>query len=312
MHLIIPFASVLSEAGRHAMRGLALPHLDELLARLAPVARDAGDEYGLSPPHERALAGALGLEGGDGLLPWGAHGAAARGIATEDLAWGLVTPAHCRVGTSEISLVDPAALALDEAESRALFEAVHPLFEAAGFVLLYGAPLEWYAAHESLAELASASLDRVVGRRLDPWLAPLERARGVRRLQNEVQMLLHGQPANEAREARGALAVNSFWLSGCGVHQPARDVPGLRVDDALRASALGEDWHAWRAAWRSLDAGPLAEALAAARRGDPVALTLCGERHAQRHESRPLGLVARLAQRLRPAAGDARAVLESL
>lgn len=312
MHLIIEFASVLSEPGRQAMRGLALPNLEALLSRLAPAERDAGDEYSLSTPHERALARVLGLQGADGLLPWAAHGAAARGIATDDLAWGLVTPAHCRVGASEISLVDPTALALGEAESRALFDAVHPLFEAAGFVLLYGAPLEWYAAHEALAEQPTASLDRVAGRRVDPWIAPLERARALRRLQNEVQMLLHAQPVNEAREARGALPVNSFWLSGCGVHQRARKAAGLRVEAGLRASALAEDWFAWAAAWRALDAGALAEALAAARRGAALSLTLCGERHAQRYEARAQGVVARLAQRLRPAAADARAALEAL
>ena len=33
---------------------------------------------------------------------------------------------------------------------------------------------------------------------------------------NEIQMLLHEHPINAAREARGALAVNSLWLWGAG------------------------------------------------------------------------------------------------
>lgn len=296
MHLIIAFASVLSEAGRHAMQGLALPQLQALLDRLGAAPPDAGDEWSLSPPHERAAARELGLEGGDGALPWAARDAAAHGIEVRDLAWGLVTPAHCRVGTSEISLVDPAALALDEAQSRALFASMHALFAGAGFALAYGAPLAWYAAHESLAKLPCASLDRVIGRRIDPWIAPLEGARAVRRLQNEAQMLLHAHPVNAARESRGLLPVNSFWLSGCGAHQPAREpAGGLRIEAGLRAAALAEDWPAWLAAWRALDAGPLAEA----RRDEAFALTLCGERSAQRFAPRPTGLFARLAQRLR-------------
>ena len=36
--------------------------------------------------------------------------------------------------------------------------------------------------------------------------------RRVRRLQSEVQMLLHTHPLNAAREDRGDLTVNSFWL----------------------------------------------------------------------------------------------------
>jgi hypothetical protein len=300
MHLVIAFASVLSESGRQAMQGLALPHLEALLARSITADVDAGDEYSLSPPHERALARALGLEGADGALPWAARQAAARGIATGDLAWGLVTPVHCRVGTSEISLVDPAALALDAADSRALLDALSPLFEAEGFALLYGAPLEWYAAHASLGRLPCASLDRVIGRRIDPWIAPLERARHVRRLQNEVQMLLHAHPVNAAREARGLLPVNSFWLSGCGVHQRGHESDAVQLETSLRGPALAEDWGAWLAAWRALDAGTLAQA----RQGTPseaLTVTLCGERNAQRlaTPAQPSGLFARLTQRWR-------------
>ena len=37
---------------------------------------------------------------------------------------------------------------------------------------------------------------------------------------NELQMLLHAHPVNQAREARGELSVNSLWLWGGG-HRPA-------------------------------------------------------------------------------------------
>jgi hypothetical protein len=297
MHLIIAFASVLSEAGRQALQTLALPNLAALVGRLAPQPPDAGDEYSLTPPHERERARALGLEGPDGALPWAAHDAAAQGIDTGDLAWGLVTPVHWHVGASEISLADPAALGLTDDESRALLEAVHPLFESEGHVLVYGGPLAWYAAHESFAGLRTASLDRVIGRRIDPWLDSLAHARTVRRLQNEVQMLLHEHPVNEAREARGLPAVNSFWLSGCGAHQPVRVGAELQFDTRLRAPALDEDWAAWVGAWQALDRGPLAGALQRVRQGERCCVSLCGERHAQRFESRPAPWLARLAQR---------------
>ena len=41
--------------------------------------------------------------------------ARADGIDVGDLAWGLLTPVHWHLGTEQVSLVDPAALALDEA-----------------------------------------------------------------------------------------------------------------------------------------------------------------------------------------------------
>ncbi len=82
-----------------------------------------GDEYQLSPPHERALARSIGLRGEDGALPWAARHAAADGIEVGDRAWGLLTPVHWQVGRDSVTLVDPARLELDAAESRAAVRA---------------------------------------------------------------------------------------------------------------------------------------------------------------------------------------------
>ncbi|MEO8059616.1 MAG: hypothetical protein ABI671_14975, partial [Burkholderiales bacterium] len=217
MHLLIPFATALSEASSHVLRDLHLPNLAGLLARLTPATLDAGDEYSLSPPHERALAVAWGWRGEDGALPFAAHAAVADGVDVGELAWGLVTPAHWHIGRDHVTLADPAALQFTAAESRAAFEAVRELFESEGFALRWGAPLRWYAAHESLAGLPCAALDRVIGRNVDLWIrhgaAFQSQARLVRRLQSEVQLLLYPHALNEEREQRGALTLNSFWLS---------------------------------------------------------------------------------------------------
>jgi len=50
------------------------------------------------------------------------------------------TPPHERV----------VALGLDEAGSRALFDALHEMFTGAGFALAYGAPLRWYVPDGTL------------------------------------------------------------------------------------------------------------------------------------------------------------------
>lgn len=277
MHCLIPFASPLSEVGREALAGLPLPQLEKLLSRWRENARDEGDEWSLSPPHERARARALGWTVTDGLLPWAALHADEAGIAADGRAWAVLTPVHCQVGTDQVSLVDPAALQLDADESRQLFDALRPLFDSEGFALHWQAPLNWLAAHPSLAEQPTASLDRVVGRSIEAWLPRAAQARLLRRLQNEVQMQLHEHPVNEAREARGLPPVNSVWPSGSGRHQAAAAQTGLHIDDRLRAPALSEDWAAWRTAWQALDAGPIAQLLAA---GPDARLTLCGERSA--------------------------------
>ena len=310
MHLLIPFAAPLSEAGRQALGSLALPQLRALLSRLHMAQRDEGDEWSFSPPHERAWARALGWAAGDGLLPWAARQAAADGLDVADHAWGLVTPAHWHVGTDQVSLLDPQLLVLDEAASRACFDAVSELFTSQGFALHWAAPTRWYAQHDSLAHMRCASLDRVIGRNVDGWFGTDPAARRIRRLQSEVQMQFYTHPLNDSREARGLLPVNSFWLSGCGVAQAATG-PEPTVDNRLRAPALGEDWAAWVKAWDTLDDGPVADIAARAARGEPVSLTLCGERGSVTCQAAPQGFWRKLGHRM-SAAPPVQRVLETL
>ena len=168
-------------------------------------------------------------------------------------------------------------------------------------------------AHESLAGLPCASLDRVIGRNVDLWIrhgaAYQSQARLVRRLQSEVQLLLYPHALNEEREQRDALTLNSFWLSGCGRAQavPANDVV---VNDTLRAPLLAQDWVAWADAWRALDSGALATLLADAQAGRTARLTLCGERSAQGFDAAPRSLWQQLGSRFKSPAPHT--ILEAL
>lgn len=316
MHLIVPFAGVMSEAGRAAARELALPHLARALDGMAlqwlaaPAGADPQEpELSLTPPHEHVRALAWGMTVTDGQVPWaaleaarlglpgagaGSHaGSEARSDAGSIKAWGRLTPAHWQLGTEQITMLAPQLLALDSTASAAFLEAVRPLFETEGFELHATEAGHWLASHPVLADLPCASLDRVIGRNVDLWLPADPRARLVRRLQNEVQMFLHTHPLNEDRERRGALPVNSFWLDGCGVAPAAQGDAGLALsatvveDDRLRAPALNEDWFAWSRAFAQLDEGPIAQAVQAAGEGQSFKLSLCGERQACTLTPRP-------------------------
>lgn len=313
MHLLVPFAAGLSDAGVQAAQHLRLPHLERLLGSLEAGSAIGSDEYALNLPHEHVLAQARGWTADDGRLPFAAALARADGLAADaadEAGWGLLTPSHWQVGREQIVLRDPAALGLDEVESRALFDAVRPLFESEGWVLSWGAPLRWYARHASLAGLATASLDRVIGRNLDLWLPERRAGAQVRRLQSEVQMLLHTHEINAEREARGAWVVNSFWLSGTGRAASSEAAAAVQVDQRLRGPMLAESWDDWADAWHTLDAGPVADLEARAERGESVSLTLAGERLARRYDRVPRAPWQRLARRWRRV--EAAAVLESL
>ena len=103
-----------------------------------------------------------------------------------------------------------------------------------------------------------------------------------------------GRELAAAREERGALAVNSFWLSGCGRAQAAEPAATPEIADILRAPLFANDWAAWAEAWHDLDRGPVARLLGHARTGEATTLTLCGERTAARFELRPRTLWQRL------------------
>lgn len=279
--LIIPFAAASAPGCQALLPGLQLPHLQTLLSRLAPQAADEGDEHSLSPPHERALAKARGIAGGDGQLPWAAADSDQPGTPQ---AW--FSPCHFQIGIDQVTLLPAHQIGLDETTSRALLAALAPLCQEDGMGLQFVDSGLWRASGEPLRGLACASLDRVSGRPVGPWLTESpgnpQGQRLLQRLQSEAQMLFYTLPVNDAREAARLLPVNGFWVHGAGACEtadPIRRAP--RCPDSLRQAALQDDWAAWQAAWQALDAGPVAELLRAAETGHPVHLTLCGERHAR-------------------------------
>jgi hypothetical protein len=288
MHYLIPFASVGSQACARAAAGLQLPHLDKLMQRMALHSQDAADEYTLSPPHERALARSLGLWTQDGKTPWAAHALSlskAFGYQAGQ-AWAQITPCFWHVGTDQVQMLHPEGLQLSEAESREVLATMQPYFAEDGITLHYDSPTRWYAHSPLFDGLATASLDRVVGRNVNAWMSEGAQAAPLRRLQNEMQMLLYTHALNDRRQAAGHMPVNSFWVSGAGaLHAAAAKAVDMQVLDDLRSPALHEDWALWAAAWQKLDATILKDLSDQAGRGEPVNITLCGERAAQHWQS---------------------------
>lgn len=302
-HLLIPFAVCSAPAWLPTMKALppaSTRNLSQLLRGMALVGTDMGDEHSLSPPHERALARALGLADADtpdGLIPWAAHEAAAQWPADGGKAWAWVTPCHWAMGREHATLTDPAALALTGEESRTLLAAMQPYFETDGISLHDLQPGRWLVEGEVFRQLPTASLDRVLGRNVDAWLPDTKSAREMHRLQNEMQMLLYTHPLNDERAARRQLPVNSFWLSGTGAlpgTAAAANSPHISVPRSLAQAVFADDWTTYSEAWAQLDAEEIAALLARQRAGEPVRLTLCGERGAQTLESRKTGIFERI------------------
>ena len=295
MQLLIPYALVDKPGCAQALPTLQLPGLEQLLRRMTLTLTDKGSGHDLSTPHERALLRAFGIVALDGRAPLAALAQAHCGAGAQPHACAWITPAHWQVGADRILMLDPAALQLQEVESRALLQAMAPYFSQDGLELRYLAPGRWLASGEPLATLASASLDRVIGADVSPWMPA---SPGLRRLQNEMQMLLYTHPVNEARIARGLAGVNSFWISGSGrLEAVLQPVPPPTIEDALRTPALAEDWTSWSRAWSRIDQTACRDLLAELRAGRPAQLTLCSARNALVFESDASGWMNRLQRR---------------
>lgn len=297
MHVLIPHAVSDDPAARGVLQDVQLPRLQALLQRLQPQPPlDLPDDSPVSA-HEQLLARARGL---DPHAPaWAALRAHELGLPGADTeAWAFITPSHWELGQARVSLRNPQALDLREDESRALLAAMQPYFAGDGITLHYEQPLRWLARGEPLRDLGTASVERVIGRDVAPFLpaSPL-----LRRLQNEMQMLLYTHVVTDARTQRGALAVNSFWLSGSGALAAAPAATALpQVLDPLVQPAVQANWDAWARAWQALDA-QLEPLLRATEAGTAVTLTLCSELTARHYTPASRGLLARLRQRFRPA-----------
>jgi hypothetical protein len=295
--LLIPFAAVSSEAAAKHLQGLKLPNLRQLLGILTLIDSDVGTEESFSPPHERALARAQGLPVGDGCIPWAAQRAAALGLEhAQNLPWSFVTLCHSVVGNGSMTMEDSALLQVTEVESRQLLADMTPYFEEDGLALHYLEPAAWLCCGEPLRDVRTASLDRVIGKDLADWQPAHGESAKLRRLQNEMQMLLYTHTVNDARSRVRSAAINSIWLHGTGELSmaSAQVSTNITMPRSLADAALKEDWPAWAKAWEQLDATLCVDVLKRVQAGEPVTLTLCGERHAMHYEVRPKNALERL------------------
>jgi hypothetical protein len=210
-HLIVPWAACDSPQWWPALQSLPPQHTAHLRA-LLPALRLGEPELApassLSPPHERALARALGWpQLPDGQLPWAALGQEPAGQA-----FGWVNLCHWAMGREQATLSDPQWLQVRPQECEALLQDMRPFFQSEGIELQAMAADRWLACGPAL-DLPCAALDRVVGRDVDPWLPAGVHGRLLRRLQNEMQMLLYTHPVNAA--SRRSIRFGSAAPAAC-------------------------------------------------------------------------------------------------
>lgn len=303
---LIAFAATRGPQCQRALAQLQLPHLEKILQRLAPTVLQRSDAGTLTPLHESLLAQYAGLRFSDGLVPWAAQEAHALGLTALHgmTGWAFITPCHWTVHADHVHMDDPAQLSLTAQDQDALWQSMEPYFSEDGLTLFaqnHERDGRYWLAHGAVFEdLPTATLDRVAGQTVDPWMPRQARAKALRRLQNEMQMLLYEHPVNDDRARHHLASVNSFWVSATGTpdgHVLTPQPTALQIHTALRSAALKDDGHAWAQAWQALDQTLLADTLQRLNNGEPVNIILTGEQLAVAVSQRPTTLWARLQRR---------------
>jgi hypothetical protein len=220
------------------------PALELLLARGR---RETADSRSLEQwlhdafeqPGSALAAGALTLaaHGGDPGAVW----------------WSRADPVHLSLMRDRVIVVPGEALDIAPAEAEALAEGLNRHFAGRAPHLAHFRALEprrWVARLESDLSFADGPALHAAGR-------DVATVRGNEALLTEIQMFLHAHAVNEAREARGELAVNSLWLWGAGraprvAHGAWRSVAagdpaalGLAQLAGMRRQALPASADAW-------------------------------------------------------------------
>ena len=247
--LALPYALPPPEMASDLTRALRTPALAALLSRHSKLAAHDFDNSGRVLPHEAWLAHALGLAPAANRPDAGAPLAAAAlrgfGLGTEEGYWFVVQPAHVQISRTHMLLSDPRQLRLDPADSRALFDLMHPFVEELGKRLVYGDGGTWFMRADDWSGLLTTTADAVLGQSMSDWLPEGTHARDYRKLQNEAQMLWHDHPVNQSRQARGLSVVNSFWLWGGALANrlPVQTVPVYIGGGPAWMQALAEPEH---------------------------------------------------------------------
>jgi hypothetical protein len=304
MHLLIPSAGPWDDASQAALRQLSLPNLGKLLSRLTLSNELTADDRDLCTLAERVHARMDGLPDTPGLIPRAALDASQLGFDTTSSAWAWLTPCHWNPQSNHVGMTDPDTLGLSDEDSRVFMNSMQAYFQEDGINLHFLSASTWLASGAVFQNLPTASLDRVRGQAIDPWMPRQEQAKPLRRLQNEMQMLLYAHPLNDQRPARGLATVNSFWVSGTGalptdwIANPNPVAAPHTQLNALHKARQTDDPTQWARAWEQLDESTLAPLLTPTAGQGELTLTLCGEHKARTYEQKPQTAWTKLRRRL--------------
>jgi hypothetical protein len=241
------------------------------------------------------------LPAGVSLAALRAMGEAEAPFADDDPHWLCADPVHLRFHQDRLILADAADLALSADELASISATLNQHLSPVR--VHFPATDRGYLRLVQPVAAAQRPLSQKVGCEVRP--SDLGADAELRRLANEIQMLLHEHPVNVQREATRRPAVNALWLWGEGSRPTSAAAPDMHwvvhgnaspfvaglarrtgrsfsrlnaplprpsgstvvFSDALLRAAQFQDSAAWSSAWQSIESDLLAPTMSFLRVG---------------------------------------------
>lgn len=175
-----------------------------------------------------------------------------------------------QIGTSAATLHPLSTLELSHNDAQSLCEAAQPSFgHKDDAIWVEALTASTWRVHAPLAKLThTVSPEALAGQNIAGWWPDSDAWLAWRRILNEIQMVWHNHPVNEARLERGLPAVNGVWLyGGAPGWQPLFQPPPMALNNihtqaqsllqpqtyqlisTLRPFVMSSDWSGWLEAW---------------------------------------------------------------
>lgn len=215
LHLLIPALFWPDPALPEIYRDLPLPSLEHLLGKCSLSGNDSqGIEgwlcraFGVSKQQDWPVAPlTLQIDG-------------TKDVKAEHDYWIRADPVHLRLEHDQVLLADSRVFQVSAEEAEAFTGLLNRHFAMHGeekIVILPLRPDRWYLRATRQLPVSTHSISEAINRGVTELLPFGPHGAFWRGLFNEIQMLLHEHPLNQAREARKEFAINSVWFWGGGV-----------------------------------------------------------------------------------------------
>lgn len=131
--------------------------------------------------------------------------------------WMRADPVHLAPDRDQLLLLPGELLQAGRHETDALAEGFNDLYGAEGWRLEMGDTLRGYLRTPRRFDAVTHDPGPIAGQPVLESMPGGPDGAALRRLMNEVQMLFHTHPVNQAREEAGQPLINSLWLWGGGI-----------------------------------------------------------------------------------------------